>query len=110
MVMAFAALGVGPLKQMTQHRPPARISTLPNFVVVGLGAAFVCLPQVFITVLLHASSWFHGGTGGTYQVSSATSRRLHRTGSVVFVVVQMLSSSDCCADGLRVSCLMSEQS
>ena len=70
MVMAFAAIVVGPTKFMTQHRPPARISTLPNLIVVGVGAAFVCLLQVLIGILLRSQSWFRGGNGGTSQVSS----------------------------------------
>ena len=68
MMMAFAAIVVGPMRHMTQHRPPARISTLPNLIVVGVGAAFVCLSQVLIGILLHSRSWFHGGNGGTSQV------------------------------------------
>jgi len=69
MTMAFAAVRVAPMHHMSHHRPPARITTMPNLMVVGLGAAFVCLPQVLISVLLHSRAWFLGGTGGTYQVS-----------------------------------------
>ena len=69
MMMAFAAVVVAPMRCMTQHRPPACISSLPNLVVVGVGAAFVCLSQVLIGVLLHSQSWFCGGNGGTSQVS-----------------------------------------
>ena len=70
MMMAFAAIVVGPTRHMTQHRPPSRISTLPNLIVVGVGAAFVCLSQVLIGILLHSQSWFRGGNGDISQVSS----------------------------------------
>ncbi|KAL0044146.1 hypothetical protein WJX82_000539 [Trebouxia sp. C0006] len=67
MIMAFTAVAVAPIQHVTQHRPPARITTVPNLVMVALGATFVCLSQVLVSVLLHSCSWFHGGTGGTYE-------------------------------------------
>lgn len=73
MMMAFTAIVVGPMKHMTQHRPPAKISTLPTLVVVGVGAVCVCMYQVLIGIFLHSRSWFHGGNGGVIQVSSALS-------------------------------------
>ncbi len=68
MTMAFAAVAVAPIQHVTRHRPPARITTVPNLVMVALGATFVCLSQVLVSALLHSCSWFHGGNGGTYQV------------------------------------------
>lgn len=68
--MAFTAVMVAPLRHMSHHRPPARISSLPNLVNVALGAVCVCLSQMVIIVFLHSRSWFGGGTGGTYQVST----------------------------------------
>lgn len=71
LMMAFAAIVVSPMRHMTQHRPPAKISTLPNLVVVGVGAVCVCMYQVLIGIFLHSRSWFHAGNGGTSQVSDA---------------------------------------
>ena len=77
MIMSFAAVAVAPIQHVTQHRPPARITTVPNLVMVALGAAFVCLSQVLVSVLLHSCSWFHGGTGGTYQVEQVPALYAH---------------------------------
>ena len=69
MSMAFAAVRVAPWIHMSPHRPPSRISSVPNLIVVGLGAVFVCLSQILIVLLLRSSSSFQNADGGTYEVS-----------------------------------------
>ena len=77
MSMAFAAVRVAPWRHMTAHRPPQRISSVPNLVVVGLGAVFVCLSQVLIVLLLRSSASFKNANGGTYKVVALMINALH---------------------------------
>ena len=69
MSMAFAVVRVAPLQHMSHRRPPSRISSVSNLIIVGLGAVSGCLSQVLVVQLLRSSASFQDATGGTYQVS-----------------------------------------